>query len=159
MNFKHPWLFAAMLKTCCRHAAGRLHTLCHCIIIILIWMTIWNFLISETQLQVLEFIKHPVHAAGTMMGKIMNCKGELLFRSVNLLKLINGHLCCSSSKMDHIFAQYRFECILNFYALDFPKNTFYIIVLFSSKHRILEAFFLPTSIKHPQWDIAVKFLE
>ena len=43
--------------------------------------------------------------------------------------------------MDHIFAQYRFGCILNFYALDFPKNTSYIIVILSSKHRILEAFF------------------
>ena len=68
-------------------------------------------------------------------------KGELVFSSVGPVKLIHGHRL--SGKMNHILAQYRLEGIFGFVCARFSKK---YLVLFSSKHPILEAFF----IKNPK---------
>ena len=47
-------------------------------------------------------------------------KGELLFSSVEQVKLIHGHWLCPSSKMHHLLAQQRFEGIFGFVCDGFP---------------------------------------
>ena len=78
-------------------------------------------------------------------------KGELLFSSVGPVKLIHGHWLCSSSKIQHILAQYRFEYLFGFVYAGFSKKYLEVLfnnpVIFSPKHPLLEAFLL---IKAPK---------
>ena len=60
--------------------------------------------------------------------------------------------------MHHILAQYRFEGIFGFVCAGFPKKylevLFYILLLFSPKHPLLEAFLLiktPKTCKNRCW--------
>ena len=68
--------------------------------------------------------------------------------SVELVKLILGHWLWSSSKCSIWWLMLR--VYLDLYAPDLPLSTFYILVLFSPKHPIVEAFLVektPTSYK------------
>ena len=49
-------------------------------------------------------------------------KGELLFNSVEQVKLIHVHWLCPSSKMHHFLAQQRFDGIFGFVCARFPKK-------------------------------------
>ena len=72
-------------------------------------------------------------------------KGELLFSSVGPVKFFHGHQLCSSYKMHHMLAHYKFEGIFGFVCAGFskkiPLGTFCILLPFSPKHPLLEAFF------------------
>ena len=55
-------------------------------------------------------------------------KGKLLFSSVELVCFGVGRWLCSSSKMNHILAQQRFECIFELLFAEFHKKYLYIVV-------------------------------
>ena len=57
-----------------------------------------------------------------IVTKLKNSKGKLLFSSVELENFGVGRWLCSSSKMHHTLAQWRFENMFGFERAGFPKK-------------------------------------